>query len=220
LASQVAAYLNDYRTAINEYSEAIRFKPDFADAFNNRGKAYDETAEFDKAFADYSDAIRLKPDFAQAYRNRATSYRALGEKVEAERDRAKADELTKASPSPSASPPLSNGELARAFFNRGEAYDETAEFNKAIADYSEAIRLRPDHELAFSNRGVAYAGLKQYDKAIADFSEAIRLKPDDDALYRSRADYYDALGKKVEAERDRKKADELSKASPSPETTP
>ena len=63
--------------------------------------------------------------------------------------------------------------------------------NKAIADYSEAIRLKPSAE-AYSERGAIF----RFDKhdlasAFSDYSDAIRLKSTDVALnfslYTSRA---------------------------------
>ena len=48
---------------------------------------------------------------------------------------------------------------------------------KAIADYTEAIRLDPKDAKAYYNRGVAYGEKGERDKAIADFTEAIRLNP-------------------------------------------
>ena len=52
-----------------------------------------------------------------------------------------------------------------------------ATYDRAIADYNEAIRLDPKSALAFRNRGIAYAYKGDHDRAIADYSEAIRLDP-------------------------------------------
>src|SRR5262249_4865901 len=55
---------------------------------------------------------------------------------------------------------------------------------KALADYSEVIRLSPDYALAYFNRGVTWKAKGDYDKAIEDLSEAVRLDPKDaDAFY-------------------------------------
>jgi tetratricopeptide (TPR) repeat protein len=98
------------------------------------------------------------------------------------------------------------------FYGRGDVESVFGQFDKAISDYSEAIRLKPDFAHAFNGRALIYFKLKRYDKAIADYSEAIRLKPDFTLAYRNRAVCYDALGKTVEAERDRAKADKLETA--------
>ena len=62
-----------------------------------------------------------------------------------------------------------------AFHNRGTAYLHEDQFDKAIGDFDQAIRLKPDHALAFNNRGVAYDHRGDRDGAIADFDKAIAL---------------------------------------------
>ena len=71
-----------------------------------------------------------------------------------------------------------NPTYAYAFNNRGIAYAKKGDTNRAIADYSESIRLDPKNANAFLNRGYVYAQRGDNDRAIADYSEAIRLKPD------------------------------------------
>jgi tetratricopeptide (TPR) repeat protein len=50
-------------------------------------------------------------------------------------------------------------------------------YDRAIAAFSDAMRLDPKSAPAFTNRGVAYERKGDMDRAIADFSEAIRLDP-------------------------------------------
>jgi len=68
-------------------------------------------------------------------------------------------------------------ELARAFFNRGRAFSDKGQYDRAIADLDQAIRLDPAYPDAFNNRGVAYSGKGQFERAAADFDQAIRLDP-------------------------------------------
>jgi tetratricopeptide (TPR) repeat protein len=71
--------------------------------------------------------------------------------------------------------------------------EENRDRQAAIADYTEAIRLKPDYAETYNRRGHVYAALKQYDNAITDYSEAIRHKPDNAVYYSSRGDsYYDS----------------------------
>ena len=65
----------------------------------------------------------------------------------------------------------------KAFNGRGIVYQYMGDLARALADYSEAIRLDPNDALAFNNRGLGYAAEKDYDRAILDFTEAIRLDP-------------------------------------------
>src|SRR5213082_1238932 len=62
-------------------------------------------------------------------------------------------------------------------YSLGDSDEASAEYDKAIADYDEVIRLDPKDVSAYIYRGCAYHGKGDYDKAIADYDEAIRLDP-------------------------------------------
>ena len=61
-------------TAPSRLRRAIRIKPDYADAYHNRGGAYADKGEYDRAIADFTTAIRIKPDHAETYRNRGVAH--------------------------------------------------------------------------------------------------------------------------------------------------
>ena len=67
--------------------------------------------------------------------------------------------------------------LAEAFSNRGLGYRQKGDYDRAIADYAQAIKLNSKLAAAFNNRGVAYDKKGDYDRAIADFDQAIKLTP-------------------------------------------
>ena len=87
-----------------------------------------------------------------------------------------------------------NPKDAKAYRNRGDAYEDKGDFDKAIADLTEAIRLDPEDAKAYSYRGFAYSKKDEHDKAIADFTEAIRLDPKLAPAYRNRGSAYDDKG--------------------------
>ena len=51
------------------YARAIAVKPDFAEAFGNRGVVLEKLQRLDEALASYDRAIALTPDFAEAFGN-------------------------------------------------------------------------------------------------------------------------------------------------------
>ena len=65
--------------AVRALDEAIRLKPDFAEAYSNRGNALKGLGRFQESIGSYDKAISLKPDFAEAYYNRANVLKDLGE---------------------------------------------------------------------------------------------------------------------------------------------
>ena len=61
----------EHEKSIEYYTKAIELKPDFMEAYNNRGNAYEEKGESDKAIENFTKAIELNPDYAEAYSNRS-----------------------------------------------------------------------------------------------------------------------------------------------------
>ena len=64
-----------------------------------------------------------------------------------------------------------------AYGNRGNAWFKKGEWDKAIADYTEVIKLNPKLAKAYNNRGKAWFEKGDLDKAIADYNEAIKIDP-------------------------------------------
>jgi tetratricopeptide (TPR) repeat protein len=80
--------------------------------------------------------------------------------------------------------------LAILYYNRGVCYNELKDFDKALADYSIAIKLNLKLAEAYNNRGNVYSKQKAYDKALADFSKAIELNPNFAEAYYNRGNVY------------------------------
>ncbi|MFH1228544.1 MAG: tetratricopeptide repeat protein [Planctomycetota bacterium] len=197
---KIEYFRSKYDEAISDFTKAIETYSSYVDAYNARGATYMDKAsrEFfgvtsggllNKAVADFNEAIRLDPQYASIYANRCGAYVAMGEL-----DKAIADCNTAIKLDPRYTP---------AYFNRGNAYKNKAHsiqrnlavglespdftpdqlLDRAIADYSQAIRLNPQYAEAYANRGNSYKDKNQLDKAMADFDEAIRVSPKFAAAY-------------------------------------
>jgi tetratricopeptide (TPR) repeat protein len=196
-------FLGEQDMAIADYYIALEFEPDLAEAYLNRGVAYDDRGEYDLAIADYEKAIELGLGFAEVYGNRGVAHYHNGEYDLAIADHDRAIEL--------------KPDLAEAHYNRGLAYSDKGEYDLAIADCDKAINLRPDDAVAYSNRGVVYinrglalAQKDNYDLAIADLNKAIKLEPDYADAYYNRGLAHKMRGEKDEAIRDFERVLELS----------
>ena len=90
--------------------------------------------------------------------------------------------------------------------NRSITHRALGDFDKVIADFSEAIRWNTNDAEAYRRRGIAYmrrghyvrhcgySGRGDLDKAIADFTQVIRLHPKDADVYFLRGTLYRAKG--------------------------
>ena len=81
----------------------------------------------------------------------------------------------------------SREQRSEAAFDRGNAAMAKKDYDKAIAEFTEAIRLDPESDGAYHNRAHAYAEKKEYAKAVQDYNESIRLNPDEPDSYTSLA---------------------------------
>ncbi|MFM7692131.1 MAG: tetratricopeptide repeat protein, partial [Alphaproteobacteria bacterium] len=72
---------DDRRSAIADYTEAIRINPQYAHAFNNRGAARAGQGDRVGAIADYTEAIRINPQYAHAFNNRGAARAGQGDRV-------------------------------------------------------------------------------------------------------------------------------------------
>lgn len=67
--------------------------------------------------------------------------------------------------------------LAFIYHVRGIAYKDKGQIDRAIVDFDEAIRLKPNYTEVFSYRGLAYSQKGQNSQARKDTTEAIILSP-------------------------------------------
>ena len=73
---------------------------------------------------------------------------------------------------------------------RGASHIGLSQFDKALADYTKAIELKPDAEegIYWTRRGSLYGQLAQFEKAASDFGRAVELFPNNVRNW-----YYQAL---------------------------
>ena len=81
-------------------------------------------------------------------------------------------------------------DLDTAYNNRAVSLANKGDYDAALADYNQAIRLNGREFMHFRNRGDSWQGKDEHDKAIADYNQAIRLSPKDSVSYNNRGVSY------------------------------
>lgn len=66
---------------------------------------------------------------------------------------------------------------AAAYLARGNVYRRAQQYQRALADYNESLKLDPDSAPALTSRGNAWRGMDNLDKAIADHTAAVAIDP-------------------------------------------
>src|SRR5436190_6401052 len=164
----------DYRGAVDALTKAIEQDPHNYGAYLNRGLAYHNLKEFDKALGDYSRAIEIVPSFGTAYHNRGHVYAELKQY-----DRAVAD-YDQALKHVNAVVLEAQGarvevNAAAVYYDRGNSLYELKRSEEAIVSYGEAISRSPRFAAAYNNRGIVYSQLGNKKAACADRTKACEL---------------------------------------------
>jgi tetratricopeptide (TPR) repeat protein len=190
--SRASIYLNQGKcdAALSDLDALVRLQPNDADAYKQRGEAYDCKAvtngepyvqvELDQAIQDESAALKLRPGWAEAY-----TQRGMFEYHKQVYDAAIADfgEALKSDPT-----------YVDANLDRGMSYAAQGKWDQALADYTTYIRARPTAYWAFYERGHVYRMKGDHQHAIQDFTEVLRLHPQQEGAYVQRGQSYARLG--------------------------
>ena len=169
----------DYNRQISGCSRALSWmKPanERARIHTLRGMAWTNKEEFNRAIDDYDQAIRLDPNYLWSWLNRAEAWYRKGDA-----GRSFADLEVAAASRARQFPGLQRPRYHMV---------DIGDLDRAIADYSEAIRLEPEFSVFYNNRALVWRDKGDYDKAIADYDEAIRRDPGEIRAYANRGEIW------------------------------
>ena len=174
-------YRND-EEKIRCYTEAIRLAPNFWEAYYHRSVARSEKGDLNGAIQDFAEADRLKPDNIEGYKNNTNIPKIESRGfLEDANDYYDDDSFKQVN--------------VRLHWLRGMTREEEGDFDGAITDFSEAIRLEPDFPDIYLRRGLAYRHKGKFDRAMDDYDKAIALEPDNFNNYYERGLLHQILGK-------------------------
>jgi Tfp pilus assembly protein PilF len=159
----------------------IQQNPRNSIAYTNRGIAYENKGEHDRAIADFNKAIEINPKYALAYNNRGWVYC-----MKADYDRATSD----ASVAISLDPKVKNF-----YHTRGEVFRAQGTYDRALSDFNQALSLDPTYMSAFASLGMTYEAMGDRDKAIENYTRTQTLP----ATSKDAKDYQAEVAKRLAA---------------------
>ena len=173
--------------ALADYNRALKLEPNNVQALVNRGNAYLDSREFQKAIADY-DVVLGKSRNLRASVNRAIAYASLGQHAAAEQAFKDVEAFA--------------GNYKDFYMNRAILMVEMRKYDLALTDYTKYLELMPGDHQIFNDKAIVLGLLGRHQEAVQNFTTAINMSPVKD-YYLSRARSYDALGQAQLAQQDR-----------------
>ncbi len=174
---------SQYKGAIAQFNEALRWNTQNSGAFFSRGYAFYQLRNFRQSLDDFTQVINLEPTSNLAFS--ALFYRgnlrmSLGDPQGAVRDYNQALEV--------------DSTAALAFVQRGQAENALGKSGNALKSYSQAIRLEPNLAAAYLNRCLTKSNLNDQPGAISDCTEATGINPNLLTAYQNRGLAYHRAG--------------------------
>lgn len=181
-----------FNEAVKDYEAAIKYAPEYADAWANMGNVWQIKGNLDNAIMSYSAALKLAPNNIKVLENRGAIKGMKNDYEGALADFNAAIAIDKFAP--------------KAYFNKAILYSKTQRPNEAVVEWGHYLDFYPDDINVLFYRGVAYKDAQRYPEALSDLNRAISLKPSDKSFYAQRAIVLRALGRNDEAMADEAKA--------------
>jgi tetratricopeptide (TPR) repeat protein len=154
----------DYEEAISSYDKAVEIKPDYYEAWYNRGISLGNLGRYEEAISSYDKAVEFKPDYHNAWYNQGISLDNLGRYEEAISSYDKAVEF--------------KPDYHQAWNNRGISLGNLGRYEEAISSYDEAVEFKPDDHEAWYNKAYSYSLQGNIEQAIENLKTAINLHPE------------------------------------------
>ncbi|MGK7944599.1 MAG: tetratricopeptide repeat protein [Microcystaceae cyanobacterium] len=159
---KLSAQIGDYATAIALLTQLLRYHPESAMDYNNRGLMYFYNQQYQKSLQDYDLAITLDPQLDQAYNNRANCYSRQGKRFAALHNYQIALDL--------------NPWNLRALINLGITYRELGDYSAALEQFDIALLFGQKtgyQGRLYGERGYTYHLRGDWNGAIADYRRAL-----------------------------------------------
>jgi len=168
--------LMHFDAAIVSFKQALKIKPDYAEAYNNMGNALRDKGDPEAAIVSYEQALKIKPDYTDAHNNMGN---ALKDRGDPEAAIVSYEQALNIKP-----------DYAEAYYNMGIALKAKGDLEAAIQSYKQALKIKPDYAEAYFNMGIALQDKGDQETAVVSYKQALKINPDYAEAYRTLCSLY------------------------------
>jgi tetratricopeptide (TPR) repeat protein len=172
-----------FELAVKDFRKVVMLKPGGYSAYFAQGAIYTYEEKYDLAIEEMNKAIALDPEAGGAYAGRGFIY-----------TREKSWDMAKAVKDFSKVIAIGGLWSGRAYSNRGAAFFNQKQYDKAMDDFNKAIELSPGNADPYQGRALILLIKRQFSQAIPDLNRAIELNPKKTTLYVIRGMAYSEIG--------------------------
>ena len=155
---------NQNAAALELYNQVVKIKPDFYDAWTNRGYVLGKLNLYEESFKSCKKAIEIEKDSIPALNCQGNALRKLQRYSEAI---AAYDRIIALDP-----------KSVINLNNRGETRLDSQQYKEALDDFNQAINIDNNSVFAWNNKGRALDRLGEYSEAVKAFEQATKVNPD------------------------------------------
>ncbi|MFW9947911.1 MAG: tetratricopeptide repeat protein, partial [Candidatus Odinarchaeota archaeon] len=167
--AQLQGAIGNFEEEINIHSRVLKLYPDYPFALTNRGYAYFNSGQNEKAIEDLNRSIELDPNIALTWEFKGIYY--LNYEKDVDEALKCFDKAIKIDP-----------EVYKSWNNRGATLTELKRYKEAFDSINNALKVNPDYEIGYRSKEAASHNMinvflneaKDHFKS-GDFSEAIKL---------------------------------------------
>jgi tetratricopeptide (TPR) repeat protein len=161
---EAKSQLNNFKSAIEDFSKVIEIDSKYMWAFFKRGEAKSELADFQSAIEDYSKVIEIDSNYKWAFQSRGIAKSKLNDFEGAVLD---FDKVIQIDPN-----------YKWAYQNRGEAKGKLYDIEGGVIDFDNVIQIDPNYKWAYEEKGNLLFNNKDYERAFECYSKILELNPD------------------------------------------
>ena len=166
-----------YNKALEDLNKAIEMNPAHSEAYSKRGMCYYELKQYKNASTDFDRAAQLDPSNESIRRMQMLLHQKMNDQ----------DKYVKLSNKTVISIVVciivlflgvsvySARNSAREYNSNGLTYQSKQQYDKALVEFNQAIKLYSGYAEAYFNRGMIYCKKKDYPDSLTDLNRAIQL---------------------------------------------